>query len=296
MMNTYFLTFSRKFNVGFFLCFILIPCTCVYSQSNGSLNLKEKKVVNTNYSTNGVEYIEMFAYKSSFLGDNKMSILKIDPQLFDFRLICTSQIGLTKNAIEWMDSLNLNIVFNAGMYNLSDNITNQFYLKNYDHINNSILSPSANGIIAFNPSFDTIPKFQLFDLTMDKWEGIERSYKCIVQGLRMIDCNGNPVFWNNRAQFCSMLVIAQDKSNNIYLIFSRSPYTQNQMIENLVNLPFELINAIYLEGGSRANFVFQSNEFSIQKVGSFVTGYNPNDRNQIFFPFPNFIVLRKIGL
>ena len=141
MMNTYFLTFSRKFNVGFFLCFILIPCTCVYSQSNGSLNLKEKKVVNANYSTNGVEYIEMFAYKSSFLGDNKMSILKIDPQLFDFRLICTSQIGLTKNAIEWMDSLNLNIVFNAGMYNLSDNITNQFYLKNYDHINNSILSP-----------------------------------------------------------------------------------------------------------------------------------------------------------
>ena len=91
-----------------------------------------------------------------------------------------------------------------------------------------------------------------------------------------------------------MLVLAQDKENNIYIIFSRSPFTQNQMIENLLNLPFKLLNAIYLEGGSRANFILSSEQYDIRKVGSYVSNYNPNDNNQTYYPFPNFIVLTKI--
>jgi hypothetical protein len=298
MMNIFFLTIKQKYFKRNLLSviFILFGCANIFSQDANILSVADKKYIYPLYSSYCLEYSEIRAYKSSFLGDNMLSILKINPEQFDFRLICASQNDLIKSANEWIDTLNLNIIFNAGMYNLKDNISHQFYLKNFEHVNNSCLSSNANGIIAFNPSVDSILKLQLFDLSMDDWAEINKSYQSIVQGQRMIDCNGNPVFWNNRVQFCSMLVLAQDKSDNIYLIFSRSPFTQNQMIENLLNLPFQLINAIYLEGGSRANFVISTKEFNIKKVGSFVTDYNPNDRNQRFFPFPNFIGVTQIGL
>jgi hypothetical protein len=295
-MSIYFRTLSKtclRINIVS-LTFLLFINKNGFSQNAEEFNRLKKNELFTQFSKNGLDYIEVSAYKESFIGDGMLSILKLNPKNFDFQLICKSQTKVLKSATQWIDSLNGNIIFNAGMYNLQDETSHQFFMKNFEHMNNPILSSNVNGIIAFNPSKDSIPKLQLFDLTMDNWDDIKKSYQSLVQGYRMIDCNGEPVFWNNRFQSCSMSVLAQDKENNVYFIFSRSPFTQNQMIENLLNLPFKLLNAIYLEGGSRANFILSSKQYDIRKVGSYVSTYNPNDKNKKFFPVPNFIVLTQI--
>lgn len=295
-MSIYFRTLSKTclgINIVS-LTFLLFINKNGFSQNTEEFNRIKKDELFTQFSKNGLDYLEVSAYKESFIGDGMLSILKLNPKYFDFQLICKSQTKVLKSATQWIDSLNGNIIFNAGMYNLQDEISHQFFMKNFEHMNNPILSSNVNGIIAFNPSKDSIPKLQLFDLTMDNWDDIKKSYQSLVQGYRMIDCNGEPVFWNNRFQSCSMSVLAQDKENNVYFIFSRSPFTQNQMIENLLNLPFKLLNAIYLEGGSRANFILSSKQYDIRKVGSYVSTYNPNDKNKKFFPVPNFIVLTQI--
>jgi len=295
-MSIYFRTLSKtclRINIVS-LTFLLFINKNGFSQNTEEFNRLKKNELFTQFSKNGLDYIEVSAYKESFIGDGMLSILKLNPKYFDFQLICKSQTKVLKSATQWIDSLNGNIIFNAGMYNLQDETSHQFFMKNFEHMNNPILSSNVNGIIAFNPSKDSIPKLQLFDLTMDNWDDIKKSYQSLVQGYRMIDCNGEPVFWNNRFQSCSMSVLAQDKENNVYFIFSRSPFTQNQMIENLLNLPFKLLNAIYLEGGSRANFILSSKQYDIRKVGSYVSTYNPNDKNKKFFPVPNFIVLTQI--
>ena len=295
-MSIYFRTLSKtclRINIVS-LTFLLFINKNGFSQNTEEFNRLKKDELFTQFSKNGLDYIEVSAYKESFIGDGMLSILKLNPKYFDFQLICKSQTKVLKSATQLIDSLNGNIIFNAGMYNLQDETSHQFFMKNFEHMNNPILSSNVNGIIAFNPSKDSIPKLQLFDLTMDNWDDIKKSYQSLVQGYRMIDCNGEPVFWNNRFQSCSMSVLAQDKENNVYFIFSRSPFTQNQMIENLLNLPFKLLNAIYLEGGSRANFILSSKQYDIRKVGSYVSTYNPNDKNKKFFPVPNFIVLTQI--
>jgi len=295
-MSIYFRTLSKtclRINIVS-LTFLLFINKNGFSQNTEEFNRLKKNELFTQFSKNGLDYIEVSAYKESFIGDGMLSILKLNPKYFDFQLICKSQTKVLKSATQWIDSLNGNIIFNAGMYNLQDETSHQFFMKNFEHMNNPILSSNVNGIIAFNPSKDSIPKLQLFDLTIDNWYDIKKSYQSLVQGYRMIDYNGEPVFWNNHVQFCSMLVLAQDMENNIYIIFSRSPFTQNQMIENLLNLPFKLLNAIYLEGGSRANFILSSKQYDIRKVGSYVSTYNPNDKNKKFFPVPNFIVLTQI--
>ena len=295
-MSIYFRTLSKtclRINIVS-LTFLLFINKNGFSQNAEEFNRLKKDELFTQFSKNGLDYIEVSAYKESFIGDGMLSILKLNSKYFDFQLICKSQTKVLKSATQLIDSLNGNIIFNAGMYNLQDETSHQFFMKNFEHMNNPILSSNVNGIIAFNPSKDSIPKLQLFDLTMDNWDDIKKSYQSLVQGYRMIDCNGEPVFWNNRFQSCSMSVLAQDKENNVYFIFSRSPFTQNQMIENLLNLPFKLLNAIYLEGGSRANFILSSKQYDIRKVGSYVSTYNPNDKNKKFFPVPNFIVLTQI--
>ena len=295
-MSIYFRTLSKtclRINIVSLTFLLFINKNC-FSQNAEEFNRLKKNELFTQFSKNGLDYIEVSAYQESFIGDGMLSILKLNPKYFDFQLICKSQTKVLKSATQLIDSLNGNIIFNAGMYNLQDETSHQFFMKNFEHMNNPILSSNVNGIIAFNPSKDSIPKLQLFDLTMDNWDDIKKSYRSLVQGYRMIDCNGEPVFWNNRFQSCSMSVLAQDKENNVYFIFSRSPFTQNQMIENLLNLPFKLLNAIYLEGGSRANFILSSKQYDIRKVGSYVSTYNPNDKNKKFFPVPNFIVLTQI--
>ena len=295
-MSIYFRTLSKtclRINIVS-LTFLLFINKNGFSQNTEEFNRLKKDELFTQFSKNGLDYLEVSAYKESFIGDGMLSILKLNPKYFDFQLICKSQTKVLKSATQLIDSLNGNIIFNAGMYNLQDETSHQFFMKNFEHMNNPILSSNVNGIIAFNPSKDSIPKLQLFDLTMDNWDDIKKSYQSLVQGYRMIVCNGEPVFWNNRFQSCSMSVLAQDKENNVYFIFSRSPFTQNQMIENLLNLPFKLLNAIYLEGGSRANFILSSKQYDIRKVGSYVSTYNPNDKNKKFFPVPNFIVLTQI--
>jgi len=287
--------FLEKINERTAILFFCILLTeAVFCQKIKNENSKHDAHQVTLYSSAGIEYSEITAHKSSFLGDNSISVLKINPAFFDFKLICTSENHQLKTAVEWSKNLSLNIIFNAGMYNLKNKITHRFFLKNFKHMNNPHLSENINGVVAFNPTLSHFPKCQLFDLSLDNWEYINKSYHTIFQGLRMIDCNGQPVYWTNNNQFCSMLILAQDKTNNIYLIFSRSPYTQNQMIDNLMKLPYELINAIYLEGGTRANFVFINEDINVKKMGSYVSKYNPNDNNQKFYPFPNFVGLKAL--
>jgi hypothetical protein len=89
-----------------------------------------------------------------------------------------------------------------------------------------------------------------------------------------------------------MLIAAKDALGNIYYIFSRSPYTHNQMIGFIKQFPFELTNAIYLEGGPETSLYICVGDRTIERVGSYVSGTYPNDDNHEFWALPNVIGLR----
>jgi hypothetical protein len=242
-----------------------------------------------NNSSNGISLYKIESPITSVIGDNQISIVQFNPLLFEFDLISTSENNVLENARYWQKNLDLNIIFNAGMHKLKDNVIHRYYMRNYEHLNNPLLNQSINGVIAFNPKNNDLSPLMIFDLVYDDWSYVNSNYNSIIQGMRMLDCNGNPVYWDSSNQFCSMIILAMDKSNLCYIVFSRSPYSHNQMIDILKSLPFELINAVYLEGGDRCNFIVSTSEFKACQVGSFVSNYNENDNNQTLFPFPNYI-------
>jgi hypothetical protein len=79
-----------------------------------------------------------------FLGDftsQKISIVKIDPKYYSFKLLCASEKNRLRMTVkQWCQKHNLTSAINAGMFQ-ADGITNVGYMKNLNHNNN----PASNG-------------------------------------------------------------------------------------------------------------------------------------------------------
>jgi hypothetical protein len=267
--------------------------SCSQSQDTNVIVQEAKPTIVWDKLAEGIEVLEIDAPKKSITGESKITIVKINPEHFDFQLLtATEHNKISRPVNEWADTFNLNVVLNAGMYELSNGLINRGYMKNYSHFNNSVFNPAYNSMIALNPVDTLDSRFAILDLKCESWENVKSDYHCFAQGMRMIDCNGEALGWNKKKQSCSMLVAAIDPLGNIYFIFSRSPYTHNEMISFMLEFPLDLSNAIYLEGGPETSLYIKVGDKVIEKVGSYVSQTYPNDNNNHFWKLPNVIGLR----
>lgn len=276
---------------------IYIVLACIWSCSEGrTVKVKQKpNYANWTTLTKGMEYREIAAPKKSFIGDSKLAILRMDPSQFQFDLFTATQHdSIPKSVQKWSDSFHLMVAFNAGMYDLNKPLISRAYLQNGKHLNNGQLLEDFNLMMALGPK----PKRQrsnieVLDLTCANWEQEKNNFKGFAQGLRMIDCNASPMYWKKKIQSCSMLVAAEDQKGWFYLIFTRSPYTHNQMIDFMKQMPGGLHDAIYLEGGPETSLLINVNGHHIKKVGSWVSTTWESDANKHFWPLPNIVGVRK---
>jgi hypothetical protein len=279
-----------------FLCFsgiLLLFSACSYSQ-------QENEKPTPDYSdwvelTKGMEYREIDAPKKSFIGDSKISILRMDSQHFHFDLYTATQYdSVPRDLHTWADTFDLLVAFNAGMYNLARPLQSRAYLKSGAHLNNGKILENFNLMLALGPKPNSQrSNIEVLDLTCANWEQEQQNFSGFAQGLRMIDCNGNPMNWQKKVQSCSMLIAAEDEKGWFYLIFTRSPYTHNQMIGFMTEMPYGLHDAIYLEGGPETSLLIDVNGHCIEKVGSWVsTTWERNDNNH-FWRLPNIVGVHK---
>ncbi len=242
----------------------------------------------------GMDYCETDAPIVSPINDSKITIVKINPNYFDFFLVtATEHKKKSRPADIWADTFGFNMVVNAGMYDLANGLINRGYMKNYGHYNNQQVNPAYNSMIALNPVDSSRAAMTILDLKCHPWENVKKDYHCYAQGMRMIDCDGEALGWNKRKQSCSMLVAALDPEGNIYYIFARSPYTHNEMISFMKGFPFKLTNAIYIEGGPETSLHIDINGHCIQKTGSYVSQTYAKDDNDHFWDLPNVIGIRQ---
>jgi hypothetical protein len=261
------------------------------------LSAQESKTDTIKWVTlqDGLHYCEYDTPEKSILNDSKLTLLKIDPQKFQFNLLSSSEHGKrNRTASDWAEEFKMNIIVNAGMFSLSNGRTNKGYMKNYGHYNNSHLNRAYNVMMAMNPKDESEPSFKLFDLTCQRWDSIRTRYHSFSQGMRMIDAKGNPLAWDKRpGQACSMVVCATDTEGNIYYVFTRSPYTHQSVIRFLLDLPLNIRTTVYLEGGPEASLYISTGDTVISKVGSFVSRTYENDDNDHFWKIPNVIGIKR---
>jgi hypothetical protein len=242
---------------------------------------------------NGIDYCETDAPFKSRVNNSRLAVLRIDPSKVTFELHCATETDKKARTVdEWADSFDLNIVFNAGMYDLAHKLISRGYLKNYDHVNQGTIHPTFNSMLAFHPVDTTQRGFDIIDLQCESWQQVKSDYHSYAQGLRMLDCDGKPMNWTKRKQSCSMLVAAKDEQGRLILVFTRSPYLHNEMIRFLQQFPMKLTHAIYLEGGPETSLFVRIGDTKIEKVGSYVSETYEHDRNDRFWKLPNVIGIK----
>jgi hypothetical protein len=276
---------TKNLSHGVFLRFAIYLFLISNSELSLSQNLYWQKI------DSGLFLLEIVAPLKSDIGDSKVTILKINPTYYNFKLISAKEKqDWNTTAKDWSKKEGLLAAINAGMYKL-DNKTNVGYMKNYDFVNNSRMSP-YNTVTAFNRKDSTVPEFQIIDLNCQNWEELKDKYYSYTQCIRMIDCDQNNT-WSQQPKKFSMIIIAKDKYQNALFIFTRSPYSVHDFIDILLSLPLDIYNAMYLEGGPEASFYLNHNGIEIEKIGSYETGYQEDDNNNVASDIPNIIGIVK---
>ncbi len=243
----------------------------------------------------GLWYNEVNAPEKSILNDSKLFILKADPMLCSFSVHSVSDDKkFPRTAATWAKEYKLNVVVNAGMFNMANHRTNKGYLQTNKRFNNPRLNKSYNVMMAMNPRNRADSSMIITDMSFRDWTLLKKRFTNLCQGMRMIDGHGEPLSWDKRpGQSCSMVVGATDEMGNIYFAFTRSPYTHQQMIGFLKQLIPTVRTTVYLEGGPEASLYIQTKDTVISKIGSYVSQTYAHDKNDHFWDLPNVIGIRS---
>jgi hypothetical protein len=222
---------------------------------------------------------------------SKITIVKIDPKFYSFKLLCASEHHKEKMTVKkWCQKHNLISAVNAGMYQ-EDGIKNVGYMKNFSHINNPKFNNTYKAVLAFNPVKSAIPEVQIIDLKCLDFERLRPKYQTLIQNIRMISCQQENV-WSKQDKIWGMAVLGIDKNGKALFIFTESPYSGHDFINILLSLPISIYNAMYLEGGPEANLYFSANGVEFERVGRYVSS-NKNETLAVARPIPNVIGIVK---
>jgi hypothetical protein len=224
----------------------------------------------------------------SATGDSKITVIRIDPDRYSFRLLCAGEMNHDNLTIrEWCEKYDLIGAVNAGMFQ-DDHRSNVGYMRNGPYINNGRLKSEYRSAAAFDPVGSTGSPFSIFDLDECGMDKILAHYRTVVQNLRLIKRPAKNV-WPRQDKSWSEAALGQDVRGRVLLLFSRSPYSMRDFNEILMRLPIEIQCAQHLEGGPAASLYFLYKDTRIEKVGSFETTYYESDNNRRFLSIPNVI-------
>ncbi len=240
----------------------------------------------------GFSLAEFTAPVISPVGDSRITVLKIDPNRYQLKLLCATEYdGISRPIETWAKKFHLLAAVNAGMYQ-KDNLTGVGFLKNFEHFNNPYLN-SNNAILAFNPVDSTVPPVQIIDRTCQDFTRLRDKYHSFLQSIRMISCQQENV-WEPQSQRWSIAALGIDRSGNVLFIFTRSPYTVHTFINMLLTLPIKIYNAMYLEGGPVASLFVSAGGLTISRTGTFQNGLLDNQPLGTPSSIPNVLgIVRK---
>ena len=241
----------------------------------------------------GLDYGKFKVDASAVTGDSIIHVLRINPEYWDFKLLCASELteGKRFSVKDWCDKYELTAGINAGMYDV-DMLTHIGHLSNYQHVNNRTDHPQYHSVAAFNPKSKKHSPFRIIDTETEALADIRKNYHSVTENLRLIK-RSRQNRWEQQTKKWSEAALGEDKNGNALFIFCRSPYSMHDFNNLLLELPIDLISAQHLEGGPEAQLFINSGDFKLDLTGGFETGFLESGGNTYHYPVPNIIGIKK---
>lgn len=226
--------------------------------------------------------------------DASITVLRIDPKLWELLLVGTSLSGEHHGhtAKEWCKRDTFTAAINAGMFG-ADQKTHLGYARLREHVYNSRIN-AYQSVAAFDPRDPQVhPHFHIFDLDAPgvRFENIQRDYASVVQNLRLVKRPGQNQ-WGQQARRWSEAALGEDDLGRILFVFARSPLSMHDLNRELLSGGIGLVAAQHLEGGPEAQLYLHVGGTELEKFGSFETSFKEDDKNPVAWPIPNVLGIR----
>lgn len=267
-------------------CFCLLCVFCLTGPVSGEISWQELE--------KGL-FLAEFGYPDQDTDDKqKLVVLQIDPEFFQFKLLAASESGRELQTLgEWAKQYRLQAVINAGMF-WKDRETSTGFMKNFEHINNNKVHPDYGAFLLFNPKIEGLPEVQVLDLYERKdWEKYTGNYYTAIQNFRLISAARKNA-WRHSTdnQKHSAAAIGQDKQGRIYFLLSPRQYTLKQFSDILLQLPIHLKQTLFVEGGATAGLHVNTEKLKQEWHGDSDNTLWANKAGQ-FFKIPNVIGIKR---
>ena len=276
---------------------LLIPCIALLGALTLAIVLGTRPADSSSSAWRNLEKgLDMGIFQAprkSILGDSLIRILRANTNYFGLRLLNASSgdQGKGYSVKDWADKNGLVAAINASMYQ-KDMKTSVSYMKTRQHTNSAWVSKDKT-ILAFDPNDKNLPPVQIIDQDCKDFNKLREFYGTLIQSIRMVSCHGKNM-WEPSAKMWSTAAIGLDKQNRILFIHVRSPYTTHDLINMLLELPINLEQAMYVEGGADAQLYINTGKENHEFVGSYSSGSREHDENIFSHPVPNVLGLVRL--
>jgi hypothetical protein len=219
----------------------------------------------------GLEMLRI-PYSFSILAeDSVITVLRINPDFAEFELCCAAEQGNAPlTVVEWAQTKQFDLVFNAGMYIPGQNGKSKGFMRRGQYLNQEKMHPDFGGYFCLQDSASN--NFTLLDKKCSGSAQTENEYKSVFQCMRLMDCRGQILSWQKKQQRCSMLLAGMDTAGRLLLIFTRSPLFHAEMAEFLQSSGLNPGPVLYLEGGPETSVFYR-----FEGVGKFMMGTYVSD-------------------
>ena len=288
-----------KIKIIFLTLFFVVFSAC-FANSDVSIEPTTSTAANSKVSISANKFIsinqglwlgEFNSPAKSITGTSRVTVLKINPRFYSLKLLSAGEKNTGSiTADAWVDKFNLIAVINASMY-LQDHKTSTGYMKNVGYVNNKNINKRFGAFMVFNVDDSSLPPVQIIDRTYQDWKNLIGKYKTVVQNYRMVSLKQENV-WKQKIKIFSIACVGMDKEGNVLFIHSRSPYSIHDFNNILLELPLNIRNVMYVEGGPEASLYVKTDKFTKKCVGSYETNFW-DVSNKVFWQIPNVIGIVK---
>lgn len=221
-----------------------------------------------------------------------MAVLRIDPARCDVALGAALYSGRPLSMQEWARQFDFAAVINAGMFRSDDRLRSTGLMRDTQMEVSSFIHPDYGAFLAFHPRDKSLPALRWVDRKLDAdWRDVLAQYDGVIQNYRLIS-RARENLWTPTDRRHSVAAIAMDRAGSLLFIHCRPPLSMYEFAQALLDLPLDLVGAMYVEGGADAGLYVHVEGFQGRWVGEYQSGYLLQGSNRNFWPTPNVLGVR----
>ena len=230
-------------------------------------------------------------HTESLEGQGDLAILRIDLTRFDLVLGAALKTGRALPMPDWVRQHGFVAAINAAMFRADDRLRSTGFMRDSQVVVNSFLHPDYGAFLVFQPRDPSLPMVRWVDRKLDEdWQDILSHYHGVIQNYRLISRERENL-WAPTLRRHSVAAVAMDDQNRLFFIHSRPSLSLHEFAQALLDLPLNLVGAMYVEGGADAAMYVQVNNYTGRWVGEYQTDFFQSS-NKHFWPTPNVLGIR----